>query len=80
MEPLESPLKHRIVFHAPIVSLEEKTDQMYVSGVGKDAVFKPIPGGWFMQLEGSYEALFIGMEKPKVCVGDIVTVIFELPR
>ena len=60
----------KIKFTAKITRIEEKFDKQHVKGVGPDALFVTVSQGWFVSFEGSYEAIFIGMDKPTAMVGD----------
>lgn len=67
-----------------VVALEEKTHIVgtYSTGV-KDGNGKLIYEnkvetlGWFVTFEGSWESLFLGMEKPEAVVGQVVTIIVQ---
>jgi hypothetical protein len=64
-----------ITFKTKVIKLEERTRQIWVSGFGENAVFRSINLGWFMHLDGSREALYVGEFKPlDLGVGDEVLV------
>ena len=54
-----------LVFYSRVLKLvEEKTRRDQING-------------WYMQLEGSWESLYAGMEKPDFAVGERVKVKIE---
>jgi hypothetical protein len=60
-----------------VLKLEERHVSRYISGFGDSATFQDVSIGWFLHLEGSYEALFLGMEKPGMQTGDEVKITLE---
>ena len=76
----------RRTFTAPVRSIAEHTARQYVSGFGDNVVFQEISLGWFILLSGSWESIFVGMEKPDdLKVGDVIDVTLakrpaETPR
>jgi hypothetical protein len=68
------PPKATIVFTSKVVGLEEKKDKVWVKGLALEAEFTYPSLGWFVGLEGSYEWLHVGPDKPNVSIGDIATV------
>jgi|HubBroStandDraft_6_1064221.scaffolds.fasta_scaffold02348_20 hypothetical protein len=57
-----------------VVDCREYFTERHQSGQGKDAIFTKVSLGWFVQLEGSCEALYLGRERPEIVSGDRVTV------
>ena len=78
---MESPQAEitRYTINSRVVGLEEHFVPAYVigSGVGKEAQFVSKSHGWFLFLEGSYEALHVGFEKPAFEKGDAVKITLE---
>lgn len=70
-------MKTRIAFYSRVVSVERRYKRVWVSGLGDAAQFKDEDQGFFMLLEGSYEALHVGFEPPEFKVGDRVKVTME---
>ena len=70
MEPAQASL----VFRARVIAVEEKYLKRWLGGVGLEAKFADEPRGWYIGLEGSYEFLYAGGNKPNVKVGDIATI------
>ena len=72
-----------------IFNIEEKFTRVYESGqsipagvkrlpnLPKDAKFKDISVGWYVQLEGSNESFFISEKEPDLKVGDKVKITLE---
>lgn len=60
-----------------VLKVEERKTSLWVGGVGSDAVFKEKSLGWFVQLEGSYESLYLGQEKPDLQINDTVDIIIS---
>lgn len=54
-----------------------RTDKVWVSGFGKDAVFKDKSIGHYVNFKHSSESIFFGVEKPELSPGDKVRVTFE---
>lgn len=67
----------KISFISKVVSVERHDKRVHVRGFGEDAEFRLVDRGYFMLLEGSYEALHIGFEKPAFHVGDRVKITME---
>lgn len=68
------PSQATIVFQAKVVAVEEKFFRRWLGGVGQSASFENETRGWFVGLDGSYEFLHMGKDRPNVNVGDIATV------
>jgi len=67
----------RIAFYSKVVSIESHIKEVWVEGFGDKARFRHDNLGYFMLLEGSYEALHIGFDNPTFKVGDRVKIIIE---
>lgn len=66
-----------IVLKSRVRGIYERMEQNYVTGVGKDTVFKETSKGWFVYLEG-LDPFFVGTTQPKsLNVGDKVTITIE---
>ncbi len=63
-----------IKFSSIVDQVEERFRSRYISGVGNTATFNKVSLGWFIHLRGSYEALYIGNERPELLQGDKVTI------
>lgn len=70
-------MTERIIIPTTITAIEEHKQQDYVSGVGDSATFKERSLGWFLFLQGSHEAIHVGMEKPDLRVGDKMKITIE---
>lgn len=75
MEPIEEPIKY--VFSAKVRGVEEKFVERYIGGIGDDALFATISQGWYINLIGSWEMLYVGNDKPNLKINDDVTVTIE---
>lgn len=67
----------RFLIKTKVLKIEELFDERYVKGVGKDVVFAKTSKGFFVLFEGSYEKLYLGMERPELQEGDRVRIIIE---
>ncbi len=76
---MESISAENIVYkiNGLVASVKEHTKSVYMSGFGKDAVFIEESLGWFLHLNGSHEALYLGKVKPNLNRGDIVSIIIQ---
>ena len=77
MEPVKAEINERFIIHTSVIAIEERKDHKYVSGFGPDTVFADVSRGYFVTLEGSYESLGVGMEKPDLRVGDKMKITIE---
>jgi hypothetical protein len=66
-----------LTFTSRIIKIEEKFRMDWMSGYGKEALFTRTSLGWFIQLEGSGESVFISQGKPGWIEGDYIKVTFE---
>lgn len=80
MEPTPKPLGQAYIIRTKVTKVDELFEQIHVSGVGKEAVFKKQSRGWFLLLEGSHEALHVGFEKPTFNPGDKVEIVIRKDR
>jgi len=67
----------RIVVHSTVVSIFKRIDRQWVSGVGPNATFKEIELGFYLHLQGSHEAIYVGFERPEFDVGDKIKITIE---
>lgn len=79
MEPAKATVIPRIrwVINATVTNVEEHFVPVYLGGVGDNAKFEDRSRGWFVYLQGSHEALHVGMEKPNLEKGDKVRITLE---
>lgn len=79
MESAPGTLSTRIrwVVITKIARVDKRSEIVHVSGWGNDAVMKSNSLGWYVQFEGSQEAIFFGDEKPEIEVGDEFRITFE---
>lgn len=73
MEPATTPI---VYIQSIVIGIYQKMDDVYVSGVGKEAVFTKVPGEWFITLAGNM-SIGIGHEKPDLNINDVVIVTIE---
>lgn len=59
---------------AKVTSVVERFHRIYTGGIGAEASFEEASLGWFIIMEGSWEALYVGTTKPRVKVGDTATI------
>lgn len=76
MESAQAALT-RYVINSKITSVEEEFQPCWLSGFGSGAIFENRSMGWFVYLEGSYEALHVGKEKPELQKGDRIKITLE---
>jgi len=67
----------KYVVTAKVIDVTERFRSVYVSGLGKEAVFEKISLGWYLFLDGSRESLFIGWSAPSIVTGDLVKLTIE---
>jgi len=67
----------RWVTHTRVLSVREEFRKTYVSGFGESAKFNERSLGWYAHLEGSYESLHLGSERPEIHAGDRVKITVE---
>ena len=70
-------VKMRYIINSKVSAIQEEFDQKYISGFGDNAVFEKKSKGWFVFLEGSYEKLHLGTEKPDWKKGDKIRITME---
>lgn len=75
MEPTEAKIAYLIVTKA--ISVTERFVRQHISGVGDQAKFQDTSLGWYLLMEGSYEALYLGNEKPPFVSGDPIRITIE---
>ena len=57
-----------------VCNVEHRSQRLHVGGFGQDAVFRTEAIGWFVHFEGSWEAIFLGKEKPSLVSGDHIEI------
>ncbi len=77
MEPAQEPVRLVYSVYTTVLKVEEQFRSVYQSGYGSGAIFAAETKGWFMHLNGSYEAIHMGFEEPKFKQGDKIRVTFE---
>lgn len=73
---MESPSSYTIP-NVRVVGCQEHFTDVYKAGWGKDAVFSKVSLGWFLLLEGSHEALYLGRDQPALASGDCVSITIQ---
>lgn len=79
-EIAQKPVTTAYVIRTKVNEVNEVFRQEHVSGSGNAAIFRSVSRGWFLLLEGSYEALHVGFEKPVFEAGDEVEIIVRRAR
>jgi hypothetical protein len=73
MESPETPIdRYRIYTH--VSRIHELKSKRWVRGTAKEAEFVEESMGWYLFLEGSWEGLQVGAERPNLEVGDKVLI------
>lgn len=67
----------RYIINTKIRAVEEEFAPHFISGFGADAKFENRSLGWFIFMDGSYEALHVGKEKPELQKGDRIKITLE---
>jgi hypothetical protein len=67
----------RYKFSSTVKEVSEQFSNKYVTGFGDNVVFQKASLGWYIHLEGSYEALYVGVERPVLQQGDRVSITIE---
>lgn len=57
-----------------VCNVEHRSERLHVGGFGQDATFRTAPIGWFVHFEGSWEAIYLGTEKPDLKSGDPIQI------
>ena len=78
MEPTQEQIAY--IMRTRVNEVNEVHRQEHVSGAGPEAVFRSVSRGWFLLLEGSYEALHVGFDKPELEPGDEIEIVIRKPR
>lgn len=68
---------YEIVIPTKVVRVEKRFRDIYISGYGKDAIFHPQDLGWWVLLEGSHEALYVGEEQPWFKEDDLLETVIR---
>lgn len=66
-----------VISDARAIRIEKRSRQIYVSGIGKDAIFHTQDLGWWLLITGSHEAIFLGEEQPDIQEGDKIRITLE---
>lgn len=64
-------------FTTTVLAVTEEKTKVHVSGTGPDWVHRVESLGWFVTLEGSYEKVCLGPERPDLKAGDRVKVTIQ---
>lgn len=75
MESLKTKVKYTI--ETTVLSVKEAKQRNWVSGTGADAQFEEASKGWYVHLDGSFEGLYLGVEKPELNPGDKIRITLE---
>ena len=67
----------RYVIRTRVQAVKQQFIKHWLSGHSDAAKFANEPKGWFLWLEGSYEALGLGDEKPDFAPGDPIKITIE---
>lgn len=70
-------MKHRIVCHATVKSVENRIARQWVRGFGADAVFERKSEGWYVGIANWPASIFFGREQPRLQAGDRVRITVE---
>jgi len=70
-------MTYKIAFYSRVKLIERRMSRVYKEGTGENAKFREVDKGFYMLLEGSHEALFVGLEEPEFRVGDRIKVTME---
>jgi hypothetical protein len=79
MEPAPVQVETYVI-RTRVLKISEKKTQEYVSGYGKDAVFRTVSLGWFLLAEGFGEAICLGPDKPNLSEGDKIKITIRRTR
>lgn len=63
-----------IVIPTRVAELFEHQRHVRSTKIGNEVVSSYAKVGWFVRFEGSYEALFMGLDRPDLNVGDTVEI------
>lgn len=82
MEPTETPIEStdRFRIYSRVAKIHELKSKRWIRGVGKLAEFCEDSMGWYLFLEGSWEGLHVGTERPNLQVGDKVMISIRKVR
>lgn len=67
----------KFIIKTIVSSVEERFRNVYVDGFGDNAKYNKVSLGWYVHFMGSYEALYLGLEEPKLQKGDTVRITIE---
>ena len=75
------PPRERYVIPTRVLDVREEFSRYYeATGEGALQKFEKVKGqslGWYVQFEGSFEALYLGTTRPKLSPGDRVKITIE---
>lgn len=74
MEPAQATRITFVIPNVKVSRVEERFHKNYLEGFGESTRFEEVSLGWYAVFEGSYEALFLGNEKPDLAKGDHVMI------
>lgn len=75
MEPAQAKVKY--IFETTVLSIKQAKQKNWVSGTGENAKFEEVSMGWYVHLDGSFEGLYLGVEKPELNPGDEIRITLE---
>lgn len=75
MEPTQTTIIYRI--NTTVRGVSQRTEAVYVTGQGKEAVFSEVVKGWYVHFDGSRESIYLGMEKPDLEIGSEVEITIK---
>lgn len=73
MEPATKPITMYTIL-TYVSRVEQRIESVYIGGVGADAAFTKHSTGWYLSIEGSHEAIYIGKEQPELKYGDKIKI------
>jgi len=76
--PEESVDRFRI--YSRVTKIHELKSKRWIRGAGNSAEFREESMGWYLFLEGSWEGLHVGTERPNLQVGDKVMISIRKVR
>jgi hypothetical protein len=75
---MTNQITKRFIFFSRVRNIEKKKKSIYKNGIGNETIFEEKDLGYFLNLEGSFESLFVGMESLNWPKGRTVKVTIEL--
>jgi len=71
---MEPPKTKVIILYTHIRDIQKRHIKTWISGVGKEAEFHDDFIGYYILLQGSHEMLCVGLEEPRLRVGQRVKI------